>query len=260
MNLTIVNNAAVARSYLSGAVTVAATVGATTSVTSTVQQLALSIDGAFKSDIFQNNIYITDGTNNYGVSDGIAYLSLIINFIGPNSDGIGNNLTSASIASVQRLATYLPSEGADGGTAPSWSVQIAGKDGSGNLQSVLTDTLGNQAVLVKDTSGNSINSQSGALNVNTKTPLVYSTPTTASVGTTSTLILAANSARLGLYLSNTSLQQISLGFDGHAAAYQYGITLFPGEKFWMDEYSFSTGAIYAITTGAATYIGVQEIT
>lgn len=111
-----------------------------------------------------------------------------------------------------------------------------------------------------DGSGNSINSQSNALNVNTKTNLIYSAPTTASVGTTSSLILAANASRLGLYLSNTSTQQISLGFGGNAAVYQNGITLFPGEKFYMDEYSFNTGAVYAVTTGAATYIGVQEIT
>ncbi len=118
-----------------------------------------------------------------------------------------------------------------------------------------------QTVKVQDGSGNAINSQSNALDVNTKTPLVYSAPITASVGTTSTLILAANANRKGLYLSNTTAtQQISLGFDGNAAGYQYGLTLFPGEKFWMDEYSFSTGAIYAITSGTTTYIGIQEIT
>jgi hypothetical protein len=62
-------------------------------------------------------------------------------------------------------------------------------------------------------------------------------------------------------LSNTTAtQQISFGFDGNAAAYQFGLTLFPGQKFWMDEYSFSTGAIYAITSGSTTYIGIQEIT
>jgi len=176
------------------------------------------------------------------------------------NDGVGNAVTSTTINSKQRLDVGTASEGLDGNAAPFWAIATGGKDGSGNLQTLLTDTSGNLAVLNKDGSGNSINSQSNALNVNTKTALVYSAPITASVGTTSTLILAANSARLGLYLSNTSLQQISLGFNGNAAAYQYGITLFPGEKFWMDEYSFSTGAIYAITTGAATYIGVQEIT
>jgi len=109
--------------------------------------------------------------------------------------------------------------------------------------------------------GNSIGSSSGYLNVNTKSVRTFSAPTTASVGTTSTLILAANPARKGLYLSNTtSTQQVSFGFDGNAAAYQNGITLYPGEKFYMDEYSFSQGAIYAITSGSTAYIGVQEIT
>ncbi len=97
------------------------------------------------------------------------------------------------------------------------------------------------------------------LNLIQSNNLVYSAPTTASVNTTSTLILAANTSRTGLYLSNTSTQQISLGFNGNAAAYQNGITLFPGEKFWMDASSFSTGAIYAITSGSTTYIGIQEM-
>lgn len=140
-----------------------------------------------------------------------------------------------------------------------------------------------------DGSGNSIGSTSGALNVNVNgsalptgaataanqvtqettlstiatntlvngVPLTYAAPTTASVGITSTLILAANGSRRGLYLSNTTPYQISLAF-GNAASYQYGITLFPGEKFWMDQYSFSTQAVYAISS-VATYIGIQEI-
>lgn len=176
------------------------------------------------------------------------------------NDGVGSAITSTTINSKQRLDVVVASEGVDGTTAPFYATATGGKDGSGNLQTILTDTLGNQAVLVKDGSGNNINSQQNGLNVNTKTPHTYSAPATASVGTTSTLILAANANRVGLYLSNTSAQQISLGFNGNAAAYQYGITLYPGEKFWMDEYSFSTGAIYAVTTGAASYIGIQEIT
>jgi hypothetical protein len=140
-----------------------------------------------------------------------------------------------------------------------------------------------------DGSGNSIGSTSGALNVNVNAsalptgastsanqvtmqttlstiatntqvngvPLTYSAPATASVGTTSTLILAANSSRRGLYLSNTTSYQISIAF-GNTASYQYGITLFPGEKFYMDQYSFSTQAVNAISS-VATYIGIQEI-
>ena len=144
--------------------------------------------------------------------------------------------------------------------------QIVGNVVSGTADSgngVKTSAVYN-STLPTFTNGQRADNQSdanGAQLVSTKVPRTYSAPTTALVNTTSTLILAANANRKGLYLSNTTAtQQISFGFNGNAAAYQYGLTLFPGEKFWMDEYSFSTGAIYAITSGSTTYIGIQEIT
>ena len=144
--------------------------------------------------------------------------------------------------------------------------QIVGNVASGTADSgngVKTSAVYN-STLPTFTNGQRADNQSdanGAQFVSTKVPRTYSAPTTTLVNTTSTLILAANANRKGLYLSNTTAtQQISLGFSGNAAAYQNGLTLFPGEKFWMDEYSFSTGAIYAITSGATTYIGIQEIT
>jgi hypothetical protein len=144
--------------------------------------------------------------------------------------------------------------------------QIVGNVASGTADSgngVKTSAVYN-STLPTFTNGQRADNQSdanGAQLVSTKVPRTYSAPTTALVNTTSTLILAANANRKGLYLSNTTAtQQISLGFNGNAATYQYGLTLFPGEKFWMDEYSFSTGAIYAVTTGSTTYIGIQEIT
>ncbi|CAM6000300.1 unnamed protein product [Sphagnum balticum] len=195
------------------------------------------------------------------------------------NDGSGNAISSTSGAlNVSATGTVTANQGTAnstpwnqnvsqfGGTAISTGI---GASGSGiprvtvsNDSNILATQSGTWTVISKteDASGNAINSQSNSLNVNTKTVRTYSAPATATVNTSSTLILAANSARKGLYLSNTSPQQISFGFDGNAANYQYGLTLFPGEKFWMDEYSYSTGAIYAITTGAATYIGIQEIT
>ena len=144
--------------------------------------------------------------------------------------------------------------------------QIVGNVASGTADSgngVKTSAVYN-STLPTFTNGQRADNQSdanGAQFVSTKVPRTYSAPTTALVNTTSTLILAANANRKGLYLSNTTAtQQISLGFNGNAAAYQNGLTLFPGEKFWMDEYSFSTGAVYAITSGSTTYIGIQEIT
>ena len=150
--------------------------------------------------------------------------------------------------------------------AANLNASIVGNIASGTADSgngVKTSAVYN-STLPTFTNGQRADSQSdvnGAQLVSTKVPKTYSAPQTASVGTTSTLILAANANRKGLYLSNTTAtQQISFGFNGNAAAYQYGLTLFPGEKFWMDEYSFSTGAIYAITSGSTTYIGIQEIT
>ena len=143
--------------------------------------------------------------------------------------------------------------------------QIVGNVASGTADSgngVKTSAVYN-STLPTFTNGQRADNQSdanGAQLVSTKVPRTYSAPTTALINTTSTLILAANANRKGLYLSNTTTQQISLGFSGNAAVYQNGLTLFPGEKFWMDEYSFSTGAVYAITSGSTTYIGIQEIT
>lgn len=170
----------------------------------------------------------------------------------------------------------------------SGTVNVAMDASSGSAQTLAVDANGNQQIVGNVASGTAdsgngvkvsgiynstlptfTNGQradfqtdaKGAQIVSTKVPRTYSAPQTALVNTTSTLILAANANRKGLYLSNTTgAQQVSFAFDGNAAAYQYGITLYPGEKFWMDEYSFSTGAIYAITTGTTTYIGIQEIT
>lgn len=43
------------------------------------------------------------------------------------------------------MATYIP-QGADGATAPSLTVPVGGKDGSGNLQTLTTDVDGNLQV------------------------------------------------------------------------------------------------------------------
>lgn len=57
-------------------------------------------------------------------------------------DGSGNAITSTVINSKQRLDVDLSSEGVDGSTAPFNSLQIGGKDPSGNLQAILTSVSG----------------------------------------------------------------------------------------------------------------------
>ncbi len=192
-----------------------------------------------------------DNAGNLKITGTVTALDASIGVVGsapPTSAGYMGALVSTASPSYSNGVMEPP------------SLTLAGAlrvDGSATTQPV----SGTVTAKLQDGSGTSISSQFNGLNVNTKTVLKYSAPTTALVNTTSTLILAANSARLGLYLSNTTgNQQISFGFDGNAAVYQNGITLYPGEKFWMDEYSFSTGAVYAITVTATTYIGIQEIT
>jgi hypothetical protein len=99
--------------------------------------------------------------------------------------------------------------------------------------------------------------QSGTWIITTKNALTSNSPTAVSVGVTSSEILAANANRKGLILVNTSSANISLGL-GTAAVLNSGITLYPGGAFNMDEYCFTTAAINAIASVAASNIGVQE--
>lgn len=96
--------------------------------------------------------------------------------------------------------------------------------------------------------------------VGTKTALTPATPAAVSVGVTTTVVLAADATRKGCYLTNTSTGYISLGFGANAVLYS-GITLNPGGgAFWLDEYNFVTGAINAISSVAASNLGIQAYT
>lgn len=82
MNLSITNNSGVTKTYLG---TVVVTNGATVSVTNLTQQLALSFDGALRSDVQGGTVTVGDGTNTFGSISGITYLSLVIQVLGPTS-------------------------------------------------------------------------------------------------------------------------------------------------------------------------------
>lgn len=83
-------------------------------------------------------------------------------------------------------------------------------------------------------------------------------PSSVPVGVTSTSVLSANSSRKGLVLTNTSNRVISLGLNGVPAVLNSGITLQPGGIWVMDSYTFTTGAITAIASGAASNLAIQE--
>lgn len=86
-----------------------------------------------------------------------------------------------------------------------------------------------------------------------------SAPTAASVGVASGQVVAANGSRKGLILVNTSGNRISLGL-GQAAVLDSGPTLMPnGGVFNMGEYDFTTEAVFAIASGAASNLAIQEL-
>ena len=100
----------------------------------------------------------------------------------------------------------------------------------------------------------------GVLRLVTDHPLDLSaaSPTSASVGIASAQILAVNLNRKGLSLINSSGENtISFGLGVPAVLYK-GITLFPNGVWEMDDLTFSTGAINAIASAAASNLSIQE--
>lgn len=83
-------------------------------------------------------------------------------------------------------------------------------------------------------------------------------PTAVAVGVASTAVLAANAARKGLILVNTSAAAISLNVVGGTAVLNSGITLYPGGTWVMDSFSYTVAAINGIASVAASNIAIQE--
>lgn len=154
------------------------------------------------------------------------------------SDSSSNGITSTAINSKQRLDVNLASEAVDGATAPFLTQQIGGKDPSGNAQAISVDV-------------------NGVLQVAANVPLTPGTPAAITVGTSSASILAANSVRKGLIITNQSANKIFLGL-GTAAVINAGICLLPGGQWNMNEYCFTTLVINAIASAASSAGTLQE--
>jgi hypothetical protein len=90
--------------------------------------------------------------------------------------------------------------------------------------------------------------------------LMPSAPVAVAVGVASTAVLPDNYERKGLVLINTSANIISLAFV-YPAVLNSGITLnAAGGTYVMDEFTFSTGAVFAIAAAGASNLAVQEYT
>lgn len=106
-----------------------------------------------------------------------------------------------------------------------------------------------------------VGSSSGTVQpVSTKTALTASTPTFATVGTSSAQVVASNASRKSLVLINTSSNSISFGIGSNPAVINRGITLTPNGVWESDEYSYVTSAINAIASGASSNLTIQEFT
>jgi hypothetical protein len=93
--------------------------------------------------------------------------------------------------------------------------------------------------------------------ISTKINLTPSAPAAGVVAATSGLLLAANPDRKSLVICNLSGNTISFGL-GQAAVLSSGVTIGAWGVWGMDEYSFYTGAIYAIASAGGTAVGIQE--
>jgi hypothetical protein len=92
----------------------------------------------------------------------------------------------------------------------------------------------------------------------TTATLTASAPTTATVGAASAVVVAANASRKGLVIVNTHATQTVSFAVGAAAVAGSGITLAPNGVWEMDRYTFTTGEIRAIGSGAGTTLAIQE--
>ena len=87
--------------------------------------------------------------------------------------------------------------------------------------------------------------------------VVMAAPAQVSVGVVSTVVLAANALRTYFMLSNDSSGIMYLGY-GALAVVGRGPRLAPGQSIWMDSTAITRQAINAISTVAASNMGVQE--
>ena len=84
-------------------------------------------------------------------------------------------------------------------------------------------------------------------------------PANASVGTSSSEVVAENLKRVGMVLTNVSDSTIYLGMSGNAAVLKKGIALVEAGGVWtMDEYNYTKEAVNAIADTAGSFLAIQE--
>jgi hypothetical protein len=138
-------------------------------------------------------------------------------------------------------------------------------DATGHVYVTTAGSGGMSNVNIFDSSGNTLNSTSGALNVFVENPggntgwsnFAQSTPKQVAVTGASTQLLAANTNRLYARISNNSSQTIYLQY-GVSAIYQQGLRMSPGASFAITTIELFQGIINAITSSGSVNIDVIE--
>lgn len=145
------------------------------------------------------------------------------------------------------------------GTADTGSYKVLVSGGGGTVsENVNLAKIGGTAVSVGAGAADT-----GTLRVAVATTTAASAPTSVSVGVASALAVATNSSRKGLVLTSllANTDRISLSLLGASAAVlDSGITLYPGDRWWMDKDTFTTSQINAISNVAAQTLAIQELT
>lgn len=157
-----------------------------------------------------------------------------------NPDGsINTNVTGGTI-----IATN-PSVGPTGSPAPADATEIGGVDAAGNLIPILVTSSGQVEVTGTLTVGQGFGTLSPGY------------PTQVSIGTTSILVLIANSARKYGHIFNNSTEAIYVQFQATAALNQ-GIKVGPGTFFTLETTNLWLGDVNAIGVMAGQLVSVVE--
>mgnify|MGYP001566627182 CR=1 FL=1 len=195
--------------------------------------------------------------------EGISYISL--HFYGTYNVtwqvSTSNDLTNWPIANALQQDSSIPSVEKHSQAGSTGTIFSGPTHGARYLRIVATVyTSGTCEVTVVGKAGAVVPSTQPVLNLTDSKTTTFAAPTAASVGVASAQALASNTNRKGLVLVNTStVETISISIGG-TAVLRSGITLLPGGSFTMDDLTFSTAAVAAIASAAATNLSIQEIT
>jgi len=207
--------------------------------------------------VTSGNITLTAGTANIGNVNsyqGGAWDVTGNVSIKSSTNNIGNvNVNNfPAVQTVSGAVTIAPGSNAIG------NVVISNFPSTQTINGSVTVVSSNAANLLANvTVTNFPTSQTVSGNVNIVTTTTALSPSSYTVNTASVLILASNTNRKGLILTNAGNNLVSLGF-GNVAVANAGVTLYPGGTFNMDAYSFTTSNVNAIAVVANTVVGIQE--